>query len=84
MKTSIITCSIALAAIAVAIVFSSCAGITSGLTGQPIPSTPVQRDGGLPFSVATSDVYRAEAEPLTVWGLYNAGRVAGAIQNGSK
>lgn len=84
MKTSIITSLLALAVLGAAIAFSSCAGITSGLTGQPIPSTPVQRDGGLPFSVATSDVYRAEAEPLTVWGLYNAGRVAGVIQNGSK
>jgi hypothetical protein len=56
----------------------SCAGVYSGVTGQPIPTTPVHRlDGtGRPFDVATSDVTRAETQPGQAWGLYNAGAVA--------
>jgi hypothetical protein len=56
----------------------SCAGVFSGVTGLPIPTTPVQRtDGtGKPFDVATTDLQRAEAQPGQAWGLYNAGAVA--------
>lgn len=61
----------------VALCFSSCAGVISGATGQPIPSTPVQREGGPPVNVATADLFGAEAAPpTTVWGLYDAGWVA--------
>lgn len=57
----------------------SCVGLTSGLTGQPISSVPVQRvDGGEPFNVAGSDVFRAETTPGRIWGLYDAGTVAAA------
>lgn len=57
----------------------SCAAVMSAATGEPIPTTEVQRtDGtGKPFSVATSDVHRAESQPAeTAWGLYNAGAAA--------
>ena len=56
----------------------SCAGIYSGVTGHASPTTPVQRaDGtGKAFDVATTDVLRAESQPVTAWGLYNAGAVA--------
>ena len=54
----------------------SCAAITSGVTGQPIATAPVKREGGRPFNVATSDVLRAESQPETAWGLYDAGAVA--------
>jgi len=56
----------------------SCAGVYSGVTGLPIPTTPVQRtDGtGKPFDVATTDLRRAETQPGQAWGLYNAGAVA--------
>jgi len=69
---------------------SSCAGITGALTGQPIPATSVQRAGD-PDSpvvqVASSDYALAEAaEPGTVHGLYDAGRVAQSLRevSGSK
>ena len=62
---------------AIALALTSCAGLTSGLTGQPIQTVPVQRaEGGVPFQVAGSDVYRAETTPGRVWGLYDAGTVA--------
>lgn len=56
----------------------SCAGVYAGVTGEPIPTTPVRRvDGtGQAFDVATADVMRAERQPGTAWGLYNAGAVA--------
>lgn len=56
---------------------NACAALGSAATGQPIPATPVQREKGKPFNVATIDVQRAEASPpATVWGLYNAGAFA--------
>lgn len=86
MKTSLITSALALVAIAAALVFSSCTPamnsalsgvITSGLTGQPIPSTPVQRAGDVtapPVLVSSSDLALAEAgDPKAVHGLYDAG-----------
>lgn len=65
-----------------AILFSSCVGTYSGLTGQPIPTTPVKRanvENAPTFNVATADVVRAETEPGKAWGLYNAGAVADAV-----
>lgn len=56
----------------------SCAGITAGLTGQPVPTTVVQGPNGVPFKVASADVFRAETQPLKFWGLYDAGAVADA------
>lgn len=62
---------------AAVLMLPSCSGILAGMTGQPIPTTPVSRDGGPPIQVATADVLRAEtAAPDTAWGLYNAGAVA--------
>ncbi len=66
-----------LPAIFAALFLSSCAALQSAFTGEPIPVTPVAREGGIPFNVATSDVLRAEASPPgTAWGLYNAGAAA--------
>lgn len=64
----------------------SCAAIGSAVTGQPIATVTVQRaDGtGKPFEVAASDVVRAETTPGQAWGLYNAGAVAGAIEQAGK
>ncbi|WP_193211449.1 hypothetical protein [Luteolibacter marinus] len=60
-----------------AVMSMSCAGMTSAITGQPIHSTVVQREGGKPFNLATQDVLRAESSPPeTVFGLYDAGLVA--------
>ncbi len=56
---------------------TSCAGLGSAITGQPIATVPVQRvEGGVPFEVAASDVLRAETQPGRQWGLYDAGLVA--------
>lgn len=63
-----------------ALITVSCASVGAALTGAPIPTTPVQRvDGGAPFNVATSDVIRAETQPETKWGLYDAGKMTDAI-----
>jgi len=68
---------LALVAITCVLAFTGCAGITSAITGQPIHATPVKKEGGKPFNVASSDIARAEvAPPETVWGLYDAGMVA--------
>lgn len=69
-------------ALVFSLALSSCAGVTSGWTGQPIPTVPVQRtDGtGRPIDIAASDVLRAEQSPSgTAWGLYDAGAVADAV-----
>lgn len=61
-----------------ALCFTSCAGVVSGFTGEPIHTTPVQRaDGtGKVIDIATTDLIRAEHRPPTAWGLYDAGAVA--------
>lgn len=59
---------------------ASCAGVISGITGQPVASTPVQRIGGTPVNVATADLLQAEVgNKETVYGLYDTGVVAGAV-----
>lgn len=68
---------LALALLAFLLAFTGCAAIGSAITGQPIPTTAVQREGGKAFDVATQDILRAEASPPgTAWGLYDAGLVA--------
>ena len=49
----------------------SCASLESYITKQPIQTTPVQRENGIPFNVATSDIIRAEQQPQKVWALYD-------------
>lgn len=66
---------LALAAIGICLM-PSCAAINSAITGEPIATTPVQREAGKPFQVATSDILRAESQPDVAWGLYDAGRAA--------
>lgn len=66
----------ALVGLAVATFLPSCAGITSGLTGQPIATVKVQGPSGIPFAVASQDVLRAETQLGKAWGLYDAGAVA--------
>jgi len=72
------------------VVSVSCTGVVAGLTGETIPTVPVQRSavtGGaaaIPFQVAAVDVDRAEANPNAVWGLYNAGVVASTVAEGKK
>lgn len=79
MKTSLTTTALVIAALALAAFSTSCAGLLSGVTGQPVPAVPVQRvDGDKPFAVAAADVYQAESQPGKVWGLYDAGAVAAA------
>lgn len=76
-----------LAAIAAAIAFSSCAGITAGLSGAPVTTVPVQRvdNPKVSFDLAVQDVARAEHDSQfadsagisrKAWGLYNASAVA--------
>lgn len=68
------------AASIIAIALCSCAGVISGITGQPVPATEVAREGGVPFQAATADVLQAEVSPPNiVWGLYNTGQVAGVV-----
>lgn len=55
-----------------ALTICSCASVNSWITKTPIPSTPVSREGGTPFNVATADVLQAETQPEKVWGLYDA------------
>lgn len=61
---------------------TSCSGIISGLTGQPVASTPVLRTGAtVPVNIATADLIQAEvSDPTKVYGLYDVGVVAGAIK----
>lgn len=81
---------IAAASAVLATCASSCAGITGAITGQPIPATSVQRAGdpdSPAVQVASSDYALAEAaDPGTVHGLYDAGRVAESLRDvsGSK
>lgn len=57
--------------------FPSCAGIMSGVTGQPILTEPLKTADGREIRVASSDVLRTKNYPTdTAWGLYNAGLVA--------
>lgn len=60
---------------------SSCSGVISGITGQPVASTPVLREGAaVPVNVATADLIQAEVgDPKKVYGLYDVGVVAGAV-----
>jgi hypothetical protein len=77
MKPSLTTTALVIAALAITALFTSCAGLLSGVTGQPVPAVPVQRvDGDKPFAVAAADVFQAETQPGKVWGLYDAGAVA--------
>lgn len=71
-----------LAAFVTGVLLSSCVGVYSGITGAPIPTTPVQRaDGtGKPFNVASQDLFRAETQPDKAWGLYDAGAVSDATR----
>jgi len=62
--------------VALSVALQSCAGITSGLTGQPIATVRVQGPSGIPFAVASQDVLRAETQVGKAWGLYDAGAVA--------
>lgn len=63
----------------------SCSGIISGITGQPVASVPVQREGGTPVNIATADLIQAEVGPKDkVYGLYDVGLVAGAVGKVSK
>lgn len=66
-----------LALLLLAAALSNCAALTSAITKQPIPATPVQRAGGPPVNIATADLVQAEAAATsTVWGLYDAGWLA--------
>lgn len=62
----------------------SCATVSSLITKTPIPTTPVAREGGKPFTVATADVLRAETETGKVWGLYDAKGLADVVTNSGK
>lgn len=70
----------------------SCSGVMSGITGEKIPTVPVQRlakdlnpdPSGKPFNVASADVARAELNPGSTWALYNAGAVAAAVSDTKK
>jgi len=63
-----------------ALSLSSCAGIVSGITGQPPHATTVQREGGKPVLIVTSDLLQAEAgAPEKVHGLYDVGMVAAGV-----
>lgn len=62
---------------AFAAAFTSCTGIMSGITGQPILTEPVVTKDGSTFNVASADVLRTKGYPKeTAWGLYDAGLVA--------
>lgn len=69
---------ITLAVLAVGL--TSCAAISSAITGQEIPATAVQRAGhpdAPVIMIASSDLSQAEAGPAeTIHGLYDAGRAA--------
>lgn len=79
-KFSINTMKTKIAIIALAALLSSCSGLYSGITGQPVPATPVAREGGSPVNVATSDLLQAEVGPKeVVYGLYDTGVVARAV-----
>jgi len=59
---------------------SSCAGIVSGITGQVPHATTVQREGGKPVRIVTSDLLQAESgPPEKVHGLYDVGMVAAGV-----
>lgn len=58
----------------------SCAGVLSGITGQAPHSTAVQREGGKPVRIVTSDLLQAESgNPEAVHGLYDVGLVAAGV-----
>lgn len=82
MKTSLISSAIALAVALAALALTSCAGVMSGLTGQPVPTVSVSRDDGVEFEVALVDVITAEGQPGKVWGLYDAGQIADLTSQG--
>lgn len=66
----------------VASLFTSCSGILSGITGQPVASTPVKRDApdAKPVNIASTDLIQAEwGLPDKVYGLYDVGAVAEAV-----
>lgn len=57
--------------------FPSCAGVYSGITGEPIRTEPVKTQDNREIQIASSDVFRTKSyPPETAWGLYNAGAVA--------
>lgn len=62
----------------------SCASFNSIITKQPIPATPVQREGGKPFNVATADIIQAETQPQKVYGLYDAKALSEIVVNATK
>lgn len=67
-----------------ALALSSCSGVIPGLTGQPVPTTPVKREGGTPINVATSDLVQAEIGPADkAYGLYDVGAVANVVGKAS-
>lgn len=71
----------------VASMFTSCSGVLSGITGQPVPSTPVKRDApdAKPVNIATTDLIQAEwGVAEKVYGLYDVGAVADAVGKVSK
>jgi len=56
---------------------SSCAGIMSAVTGQPITTEEVKTADGLTLNIAVIDIARSRTSPPdTAWGLYDAGLVA--------
>lgn len=71
---------------------SGCAGLMSGITGQPILTTSVQRAGqpdAPVIMIASGDLAQAEAQAKlaesngtqkTAYGLYDAGRVASLVE----
>lgn len=71
---------IALLVLAIVMFFTSCSSVASAISGQPIPSTAVQRvnDPTAPIiQVATADITIAEqGDPAAVHGLYDAGFLA--------
>lgn len=84
MKTSFITTIFACLLVGM---LASCSAITSGITGQPIPSTSVQRaghDNAPVIQIASADLALAEqGDPATIHGLYDAGMVAARIGGAS-
>lgn len=63
--------------LAAALLLSSCSGIYSGITGQPIATEPVTTKDNATLNVASADILRARTSPPdTAWGLYDAGLVA--------
>lgn len=60
-----------------ACMLTSCAGLISGITGQPVAYEKATLSDGATINVAAVDLIRArQSPPETVWGLYDAGAVA--------